>query len=1139
MLFRDGGPHTVVTRGFAPVFLMLSLLGLGSFAVSAAHAQTTDLVRTPVDVTNRVVLSGHHPSWAAPANDLGAVPGDVSLGRFTLVLARTAEREQAFEQLLKDQQTFGAANYHHWLTPVEIGQQFGASAHDVAAIKGWIESQGLHFESVANSGTRVRFTGPASAIASAFGAELHYYKVKGERRMAISTDPQIPKALVGIIKSVSGLYTLQAKPQYHAGRVEVTSGPDGTFCNGGTCTNFIFPADFATIYDIAGFPNQTGGSGQTIAIAGRSRVYKPDVENFESLSGLAKKDQTETIPPAGTDPGAAKSTGGCTTTSNICGDQSEATLDVMRATSVAPGATVDLVVSASSGSEDGIEIAASYVIDTDAAKILNISFGLCEATAGVSGVNTYNDLFQTAAGEGISVFVSAGDSGAAGCDASFSTPPASQSASPNYICSSSYATCVGGTEFADAVDQNLYWNQYASNGYFESANFYIPEGAWNEPDNNGQPQVASTGGGVSAFIATPYWQVGPGVPSARAGRYTPDVAFSASGHDGYFGCLAAAGTTSQPSDCVFQKDGSFGFEYFFGTSAAAPDMAGIAAILNSSQGGAQGNLDPKLYALAAIPNNNVFNDVTVTSSAVIGCTATVPSMCNNSTPTPTSPTTAGLQGFVVDTGYDEATGLGSINVGKLLTGWNGSTTTLTASANPANFGASVTFTATVRGTGTSTPTGTVTFSNGATQFGTGVLASGVATFATSTLPIKAQSITASYPGDANNGASTSAALIETVISTTGAATTTTNVSDLNPAMAPGEVNFTATVTGNNPTGSVTFLDGTTPLGFSTLTGGVAMFPTTALSAGSQFITALYSGDANNKSSTSAILRQKVIASTTTSLVLSTSTAFSGVPVIFTAGVITSSTNTPSGAVTFKDITTGTTLGTATLSSGIAVLTTSAVALGSHMVYATYGGDAYDTGSATGELPLTISPATFAFAASPATQTINSGAAARYTLTVTPSGTYTSQIAFSCAFSPASSATCAANPVTPNGLVANTTLTITGAQAAAGAMPASNAGLHPVSPLYGFWMPLGVAGLVMMAGKRRRKFTSSVLSAWFAGALLVSAVTMFGCGGGSTTPTPTPPTPQTYTVTVTAKAPASASGGSQAVTLKQTVTLTVE
>jgi subtilase family serine protease len=302
---------------------------------------------------------------------------------------------------------------------------------------------------------------------------------------------------------------------------------------------------------------------------------------------------------------------------------------------------------------------------------MSISFGACESAAGPSGVAFWDTLFKQAAAEGISVLVSSGDSGASGCDASFATPPTAPAAnSPNYICSSSYVTCVGGTQFNDTTNPSQYWSA-TNDGPLHSASGYIPEGGWNEPLNaNNAPQVAASGGGVSRVIATPSWQTGTGVPSARTGRYTPDVAFSASQHDGYFGCFAAAGAS-----CVAGTDGSFSFVAFSGTSAAAPAMAAIAAFINTGVGAAQGNLGPQLYQLAAT-TPTVFHDVTVASSGVTSCSVNTPSMCNNSSPGPTSQT-GGQAGYLVTTGYDEVTGLGSIDILNLLENYPAPPTLLT------------------------------------------------------------------------------------------------------------------------------------------------------------------------------------------------------------------------------------------------------------------------------------------------------------------------------------------------------------------------------------------------------------------------------------------------------------------------------
>jgi subtilase family serine protease len=756
---RNAAPRPSVS-----VFPMLCALVFVLQIVASAHAQTTDLVRAPVNPLNRVKLAGHHPLWANSQNDGGAVPADLPIERLTVVLARSSQVEQAYTQFLKDQQDPASSDFHRWLTPVEIGKRFGVSAHDIHAVTVWLQSQNLHVDAVSNSRDRVVFSGPASAVGGAFGSEMHYFVVGRERRISVNGEPQVPAALAAVIKSISGLYTVKLYSQHESRTVQLPSHnvasnwetgafPDATFCNGAVCSNIIFPADFATIYDLNGVAGGINGAGQTIAVVGRSRVCTADVTNFAARAAVTANIPNAIVPPLGIDPGPAACSG------SASGDQSEATLDVTRSGSVAQGATVDLVVSRDTATQDGVQIAATYVVDTNPvpAHVMSISFGDCEQQATQIGVQFWDSLFKQAAGEGISVFVSSGDSGAAGCDPPFAPPPASQILSPNAICSSSYATCVGGTEFADSANPTQYWNSTNGNG-FESALGYIPEGAWNEPLNGTAPQVAATAGGVSAFIPTPTYQTGTGVPLARSGRYTPDVAFSGSEHDGYFGCLAAGG-----GSCVVVNN-SFSFEVFAGTSASAPDMAGIAALLNQKEGSAQGLLNPNLYTLAATPSNGVFHDVTVASSGVTNCVVTTPSMCNNSTPGPTG-LTGGLSGYLVTSGYDEATGLGSINIANLLTNWS-STTTATATAlsvspaSPVNAGSSVTLTATVKPAPTATnPPQTVAFNDAVLGIlGSGALnSSGIATL-TKTLVGAAYSITAKYSGDTSFSGSTSSAV---------------------------------------------------------------------------------------------------------------------------------------------------------------------------------------------------------------------------------------------------------------------------------------------------------------------------------------------------------------------------------------------
>lgn len=645
-------PHTArCFRRSAHLALLLILLS----RTALLWAATPNRIVQPVDTVRMQALRNHHPLWAVPANDTGAVPEDLQLNQLTLVLARSPGQQAAFEQFLAEQQNPRSPEFHHWLTPVQIGQRFGLSNNDLETLRAWLESEGLHVTWIAPSRMFIGFAGNAADVNRAFQTELHRYRVQGELRMSVASDPTIPQALAPVIQAVRGLYSIADRP-LHLARSAQSNTPNLSVGS----SSFLAPQDFDTIYDV---PSTVTGAGTTIGIVGWSRVNMADLDAFRQRTGTSFPDPVEVVPRAfgGVDPGAPY------TTRQDCDDclsgQEEATLDVQRAGGVAPGADLLLVVSSSSGTDDGIGADAQYLIQSSPApaQIIDISFGDCESDAGIAGVSYWNNLFAQAAAEGISVIVSSGDSGAAGCDNSFTAPPSSpRSISPNYICSSQYATCVGGTAFSDTSDHSTYWS--STNGdALGSALSYIPEGGWNQPLNaESHPQAAASGGGVSRYIGTPMWQRGvSGVPAANAGRYTPDVAFASSCREGYFGCMAASG-----GSCVSGSAGAYNFELFCGTSTAAPGMAGIAALLDEKIGAPQGNLNPQLYALqSGAPS--ALHDVTIASTDVTGCTLNTPSACNNSVPSATS-LSGGQAGYLVGNGFDEVTGLGSLDVQELL-----------------------------------------------------------------------------------------------------------------------------------------------------------------------------------------------------------------------------------------------------------------------------------------------------------------------------------------------------------------------------------------------------------------------------------------------------------------------------------------
>lgn len=308
------------------------------------------------------------------------------------------------------------------------------------------------------------------------------------------------------------------------------------------------------------------------------------------------------------------------------------------------------------------------------------------------------------------------------------------------------------------------------------------------------------------------------------------------------------------------------------------------------------------------------------------------------------------------------------------------TTTLTATPNPAAAGAAVTLAAVVTSTGNSagtavTPTGSVSFYDGSTLIATVALGPGsgdaaTAVTTTSTLaPGTTHNLTAAFAGSTALSSSTSAAVALVINAAPPAATTTTLTASPNPAASGATVTLSATVTSTTsgtPTGTITFLDGTTTLGTATLSNGVATFTISTLAAGTtQSITANYSGDTTFASSTSntvsLVINPPTNIGTITALTASPNPAAAGATVTLTATVTSSNTSeTPTGPVTFYDGATAlgsANLGASSTNAATAVYTTTSLAAGvTHSLTATFAGNATFTTSTSTAVSLVVNAA---------------------------------------------------------------------------------------------------------------------------------------------------------------------------------------
>ncbi len=858
------------------IVLSIAVLSLGA----SAQAVPQDRIVQLVDDSVLTKLKGNVHPLARAEYDLGPAPTSLPMNHMELLLQRSPAQEAALEAFLTSVQVQGSPNYHKWLTPQEFGKLYGPTDSDVQKLTAWLEGQGFTVNRVSNGRTAIDFSGSAGQVQSAFHTSIDLYQANGVSFRANTSDPSIPSALAPVVLGIAHLNNVPIKPTYARGtaakydntqhRFTPVTGATGVtplYTVGDSANGFnlfVVPADAATIYDTPNSLNSkfTGtasytGTGVTIGIAGQSAIDPTLVQNYRNLFvGDTKAPVISNLDGVGDSPG----------------DDGESYLDLEISGGLAPGATIHFYTE--SAANNGVIGAAEHAIDVDnTVDILSLSYGSCELFLTNTENAELNSDWQQAAAQGITVVVSTGDTGSVACDAfdAQGTQSAEGPLSVSGFASTPYNIAVGGTDF------NVFYTPLGSNNFSKyvstsspgtAANFYrtalgyIPEARCNDSpypnlgvnDNEpisiavGNPQAdnISAGSGGPSSCATnsttamtvgtctagypkPTWQTGTGVPNDQV-RDIPDVSLLAG--NGVYGALwtvcdgsttgnDSAGNTGT-ANCVLTSTGDFYTDGVGGTSASTPAFAGMMALVVQKTGQRQGQAAPILYGLFK-SSPSVFHDVTVGNNSV-GCTqtgSTVATCVANST---------GFffeSGYNTFTGYDLATGLGSVDATLMVNNWTSASGSLsvanvaaTPSATSITTADPLTFAVTVTPltAGGATPAGTITVTDGVYTSTPAPLTSGTVTVTIPANSLKANPadvFTISY-APPTSGATFAPASTFATVAITQAATPAIAISGANITVVEGAsgsstisvtpsggftgaVNLTCAVTG--PTGA--------------------------------------------------------------------------------------------------------------------------------------------------------------------------------------------------------------------------------------------------------------------------------------------------------------------------------------------------
>jgi subtilase family serine protease len=647
--------------------IFLAAMGLASVLTAQTAGRPT--IHESIDESNRVTLGHNTRPEAVPGNDLGRVPDDFQMGHMLLQLKRSPESEAALVSYIAELHDSRSSSFHKWLTPDEFSRNYGVAQADVSVVDSWLKSKGFTVHGIQASGLVIDFSGTAGQVNQAYHTEIHNLMVNGVPHFANMSDPSIPAALEPVIAGVVSMHNFHPKPQLMPRGNYTFTNSNGTF-------HGLVAGDIQTIYNITPLLSAgISGRGQTIMVVEDTYLYSTgDWTVFRKEFGLARAYPYGTLSQVSPTGAVTCTNPGFQGASNEpgYGDDGEAIIDVEWATAAAPNAAIVLAACTDTTAFGGL-IALENVLNGPAGSlpsVVSISYGEAEASNGAAANLAYNNAYQQAVTEGVSIFVSSGDEDAASADGGNA---ATHGIGVSGFTSTPYNVSVGGTDFgytADFVDPSTYWSSTNTPTY-NSALSYIQEIPWNNScagglitnflsivdgvpgltplelcntsfaaefglqnaaGGSGGPSGCATGtrsvngvvSGACAGYAKPSFQSGLFGNPTDGVRDIPDVALFASNGfwDAYYVvCWSNPDTNPEVGGGFTCTGAPSTWAGFGGTSVSSPIMAAIQALVNQHTGQRWGNPNTTYYALA---------------NAEYGVSGAGAVACNSNTVNPTS-----------------------------------------------------------------------------------------------------------------------------------------------------------------------------------------------------------------------------------------------------------------------------------------------------------------------------------------------------------------------------------------------------------------------------------------------------------------------------------------------------------------------